>query len=72
MSKIALIVSENRIDVLTELLAEIHEHNYTRAEHVVAHIRASLDAMANIKDGLEYEIDARADHNTSEQFNGKV
>jgi len=68
VNNIALIVSENRIDVLTELLAEIDEHNYDKVEHVVAHVLRSLGAMNIVREGVQYEIDARADAMSSEQF----
>jgi len=72
MSNIAMTHINAKIETLTELLAEIDEHDYTRAGHVVAHIRSVLGVYAKTKDGVQYEIDARADNKDMEQFNGKV
>lgn len=68
MSEIAMTHINAKIEALAELLMEIDEHDYTRASHVVAHIRSMLGVYLKVEKGIQYEIDARADAMSSEQF----
>jgi len=56
MKAIRNIIIDAKIETLETLLDEIAEHQYTRPEHVVSHIRTGLDILNDIKiKDKEYE-----------------
>jgi len=60
-----------KIDTLTQFKAEIIDNKYS-VRDVISSIDTWVESLGKLKTGLQYEIDANADHKTSEQFNGKV
>ena len=59
------------ITELKLLLTEISIENYSNVSQVVGAIHSRIDELNNkIDEATQYEIDARADHFTENQFNG--
>ena len=53
------------------LLTEISIENYSTVSHVVGAIHRRIDELSNtVDEATQYEMDARADHFTENQFNG--